>query len=140
MAKLATVLFCLTLIPQVLAEERDEIFDLRELPKGATVTLPHPAATYISLRGEVKLTSTDLPQMIKISTHSPNGQRVPPVTIAIYDPWRDGVQHLKVQPDGVAVYSFKSLDSIRIVPKSSSKHVATAQLKIESNKPLGISH
>ena len=125
----------------LMAQDQEEVFAFKDLPKGAAVTLPHPAITYVPSSGEVRLTSTDLPQIIKLSGVTPKGTRPPVIKVAIYDNNEDRVQHLTVRPNGFVVYSFKSLDSIRLVAAVISKGAsADSNLKIESNKPLGISH
>ena len=42
-------------------------FNISQMPQGHTITLPHPAITLVPLNLNVQLTSTDLPQTIKIS-------------------------------------------------------------------------
>lgn len=123
------------------AEERELAapFFLQELPKGANVTLPRPALTMVPVGTAVELSSTDLPQIVRLSTVPGAKGTRPEVQVKIYDTQQDQVVELVVRHPHSVVYAFKSLNSIRIlsVPKD-KRAAATAQLRIESNKPLGI--
>lgn len=138
---LVGMLFAVAVAPSAVAQLGDDVFDLTDLPKGATITLPHPAVTHVPLTSEVRLTSTDMPQMIKLSGVTGRGERAPVIKVAIYDSSEGHVHHLTVQPNSYVVYMFHSLDTIRVTSKVVSKgSVAGSTLKIESNKPLEISH
>lgn len=128
--------------PPAVAQEDDGgdlIFHISELGKGQTVTLPRPATTMVPLNQEVLLTSTDLPQNLMLSLPA-SLQKNQTIEIQIFDSFSDKVKTIKVTPGATALYSFKALSSIRLVPKITSKKAGlmTAQLKIESNKPLAI--
>lgn len=113
-----------------------DAFDLRELPRGRSVTLPHPAVTHVPPTQEVRLTSTDAPQTLKFSAVGPHPARL---DVAIYDPHGERVKYVTVTQSPV-LYVVKSLKSIQVVPKLHGRQKkADVVLRIESNKPLGIS-
>lgn len=113
-----------------------DAFDLRELPRGRSVTLPHPAVTHVPLTQEVRLTSTDAPQTLKLSAIGPS---TPRLNVAIFDSHSERVKYVTVTQSPM-LYVFKSLKSIQVVPKLHGRQSAqNVMLRIESNKPLGIS-
>ncbi len=119
----------------VLGFAASDAFLITELPTGKSVTLPHPALTLIPLSESVRLTSTDSTQTIKISLANP----VPGAyKIAIFDPNSAGVKYLKIQKNAAAMYTFRDLSTIQLVPQNIN-NTQGAQLMIESNRPLGIS-
>lgn len=115
-------------------------FDIKDLPHGKSVTLPHPATTLVPLNGQVILTATDNQQTVKISSVRSRGGRGVQVRIAIYDSLSEKVRYLDLKPGGSIVYAFKGLNQIRIAPIAPKRFPADARLKIQSNKPLGIGH
>lgn len=110
-------------------------FKLNDLPVGKSVTLPHPALTLVPADQSVTLTSTDMPQTIKMTIDKAN--RKASVKVAIYDSHGDVVRYLNVATGVSTLYSFKALSSIRLVPQEKG-HKKGVHLLIESNKPLGI--
>lgn len=120
--------------PVLLAQEMGPgIFQLADLPKGKSVTLPRPALTQLSVRSEVQLTSTDSRQTVKFTSRGAAN----PLTLAIYDSQMEQVQTLSVTPQSQSLYIFKSLQTIRIVPKPDAAHLRhPTVLQIESDRPL----
>ncbi|MGE0173433.1 MAG: hypothetical protein AB7T49_11620 [Oligoflexales bacterium] len=119
----------------------EAMFLITDLPKGKSVTLPRPATTYVPLTHRVELKSTDLPQTIKFSAVSLNGGKVDPFELAIYDEETNKIQHVKIDSTNTALYTFKSLSAIRVTPVLRGiKSAANTNLKLESTKPLYLSH
>lgn len=118
-------------------------FDITELPKGKSVTLPHPATTVIPLPSTVILNSTDKDQTLKIIAVGKANGLAQPFDIAIFDSNSDRVRYITVREDSPVLYSFKSLGSIRLEAKFPSGRddlAESTKLLVESNRPLGISH
>ena len=131
--------FAIPVLAQATDGDGDLIFHISELEKGQTVTLPRPATTMVPLHQEIRLASTDLPQNLQISL-PPTFQKSQAIEIQIFDSFSDDVKTIKVTPGTVALYTFKALSSVRLVPKVTAKKngPTAAQLKIESNKPLSV--
>ena len=113
----------------------DNVFDLEDLEVGKSVTLPTPATTVFSATSEVRLSSTDKSQIVKIALFDVKVKES--IKIAIYDSNSAGVHYVKIDKDMPALYNFHELSTIQIVPKpiASTSHL---KLIVESNKPLGI--
>lgn len=122
------------------SSEQAEHFDILQLPKGASVVLPHPASTIVPLHLEVQVSATDRKQILKIGAVSANGS-TKPVKLAVYDPYQPRVKYLAIRPGSFVIYSFKKLNTLRLVPQN-SKNPALRQtrLLLESNRPLGVSY
>ena len=116
-------------------------FDLNDIPKGASVTLPQPATVVIPLSQRVTLTATDMPQTLKLSpAHTKNKLFNKELVVAVYDSNLDRVKYLKLDPKMPTLYRFHSLGSIALVPKTSAKGGnRNLRLVVESDKPLEIS-
>lgn len=116
-------------------------FDLGELPKGKSVTLPRPATTLVPLTSKVRLTATDRQQTVKLTSTARSG-RSQSLVLAIYDDLSDKVRYVKLKPGGSMIYSFRGMNTIQIVPKLTAKNtnLNQARLKVESNRPLGVGH
>lgn len=114
-------------------------FDIRMLPPGKAVTLPHPATTQVPVQSKVNLTSTDLPQTLKVMASSPHGKPMQPLVLHIVDTHTQAVQYVKVDPRNPVLYSFKALKPVVLIPKPLAAHVRDGVvLTIESNRPLGV--
>ena len=112
----------------------NDAFNVRTLPKGKEVTLPRPAVTMVPLTERVQVSSTDMPQTLKLS----NLHGAKPFTVAIYDSQATKVKRVELKPGMTYLYSFQDLNTIALVPEglpSSSEQL----LRLESNKPLGLS-
>jgi len=120
----------------------DGVFELESLPPGTNVTLPRPALTLAPMRGHVRITSTDMPQTVSIAPVFDGvavvGQEF---KVAIFDSNSDRVQYINLKSGTPFLYSFKTLSSVTIVPQAlpPSVSVEKVKLKIESDKPLGLS-
>ena len=138
--KKAFFTFVLFLFSQGVCAEVDG-FDVQKLPIGSEVTIPNPAITLVPLSTRVTLSSTDMPQTLKLSSiHLQSGKAVA-VRVAIYDKQSPKVKYLTLKPGNNYLYSFKSLGSINVVPEAVANSSAIGQysLRLESDKPLSIS-
>jgi len=122
-------------------QARSNDFDINSLPKGKSVTLPHTTVTYVPVTDSVKLASTDMPQMVKISAVGRKRGSKQDIKVAIFDSHSDKVKYISLKPGASYLYNFKDLGSISVVPKLSSTLSKSAhyKLKVESNKPLEVS-
>jgi len=120
--------------------EQSEHFDILQLPKGASVVLPHPASTLVPLNIKVQVTATDRKQILKIAAVSSSGSSQS-VKLAVYDRYQSRVKYVDVRPGSFVLYAFKNLNTLQIVPQN-IKHPGLSQtrLLLESNRPLGVSY
>lgn len=115
-----------------------QAFQLTELPRGKSVTLPHPALTQVPITERVLLTATDRAQTVKISLQVARPQ-AQPLKLAIYDNQGDRVQYLNLNHENPVLYAFSRLSTIQVVADSATiKDPGTTHLMIESNRPLEI--
>ncbi|SMF30191.1 hypothetical protein [Pseudobacteriovorax antillogorgiicola] len=130
---------CLSLILSFCWTPLAEAFEISQLPRGKSVTLPRPALTLVPLDTKVRLTSTDRQQTIKLTSVSKRGRSIP-FTIAIYDNLSEKVRYVKLKPGGSMVYSFRGMNTIEVVPlvPKQASNASHARLQVESNRPLGI--
>lgn len=117
-----------------------ERFDILQLPKGASIVLPHPASTVIPLNLQVQVSATDKKQILKIGAVAEGGSNRP-VQLAVYDKNQPRVKYLTVRPGSFVIYAFKNLNTLQLVP-TNGKDPALRQtrLLLESDRPLGISY
>ncbi len=121
------------------ASAMDGTFDLRVLPPGKAVTLPHPATTQFPVQSKVNLTSTDLPQTVKVMALPSPGKAMQPLVLHIVDTHTQAVQYVKVDPRNPVLFHFKALKPIMLIPQPLASHVRDGvMLRIESNRPLGV--
>ena len=122
------------------APEPAEHFDILQLPKGASVVLPHPASTLVPLNLKVQVAATDRKQILKIGAVSANGS-TQAVKLAVFDSYQSRVKYVDVRPGSFVLYAFKNLNTLQLVPQN-SKHPGLSQTKLllESNRPLGVSY
>jgi hypothetical protein len=122
------------------APEQAEHFDILQLPKGASVVLPHPASTVVPLNLTVQVSATDRKQILKIGALSRNGS-TKAVKLAVYDNYQSRVKYLSIRPGSFVIYSFKNLNTLRLVPQNRRDPVLQGtRLLLESNRPLGVSY
>ena len=121
--------------------DQGEVFALSSLPPGKDITLGHPATTKVPLNERVQLGATDAPQTLSFKVKAAQGHLAKPIQVAIYDAHQSEVQYLTVHPQQTALYLFKGLSTIMIVP-SVDKGGGQAQtwLQVASDKPLKIAH
>ncbi len=139
-----TVIISLLLIQVNSSEARSNKFNINSLPKGKRVTLPRTVVTYVPITDKVKLSSTDMPQVVKLSAVKKRKGSSQNIKVAIFDSKSEQVRHVMLKPGASYLYNFKDIGSISVVPevaKASSTKTASAhyQLKVESNKPLEVS-
>lgn len=134
---LCSIMFGLSISAR--AVESSELFTLEQLPVGKSVTLPKPATTSMAGTNSVKLTSTDLPQTVKLTAYSTHNAPVPPFKVAIYDPFQDRVQYVEINGKTPVLYNFHALGTINIVPKLGKAFSSAVRLRVESDKPMEIS-
>lgn len=113
-------------------------FSVQNLPLGSDVTLPGPAVTLVPLTERIKLSSTDRPQTIKLSSVNTKGGRGVPFKITIFDSKK--VKFITLEPGNSYLYSFSKVGSISVVSEKPriEGDVSHYQLQIESDKPLNI--
>jgi hypothetical protein len=141
MKSLKTLLFAsIFFMPSASWAEDDALFYITDLPPGKSVTLPRPATTYVPLTHRVELKSTDVPQTIKFSAVALDGGKVHPFELAIFDEETNKIQTVKIDSSNTALYTFKSLTSIRVTPIVKGVRSASTNLRLESTKPLYLSH
>ncbi|WP_141734667.1 hypothetical protein [Oligoflexus tunisiensis] len=122
------------------AAEPAEHFDILQLPKGASVVLPHPASTLVPLNVKVRVTATDRKQILKIGAISSNGS-TKAVNIAVYDRYQPRVKYVSIRPGGFVLYSFKNLNTLQLVPQNSKDPgLRQTRLLLESNRPMGVGY
>lgn len=119
-------------------------FYATSLPKGKDVTLPPPAITYVPISDRVTISSTDMPQTLKLSAVSLTQGKAQTFRVAIFDSLSPRVKYITLKPGLSYMYTFKDLNSIAVVPEISKTPRQTTvacdcQLRLESNKALGIS-
>lgn len=118
-------------------------FVLEHLPKGKSVTIPHPATTLVSVNRRAQFKATDMPQSLSFAVRHAQGGRVLPVRLAIYDKHAERVSYTTVKPGARFIYPFHAIDPITVIAEardlSGSDHY-DLKLEVESNKPLEIAH
>ncbi len=120
--------------------EQAEHFDILQLPKGASVVLPHPASTLVPLNLKVQVSATDRKQILKIGAVSRTGS-TKAVSIAVYDSYQSRVKYLDIRPGSFVIYSFKNLNTLQLVPQNiKDPALQGTKLLLESNRPLGVSY
>lgn len=113
-----------------------EPFSLNQVPPGKKVTLPTMTTTVLASMVRVRVTSTDWPQVLKISHRQTKGPAAP-MAIAIYDRHQQRVRYATIRPRKPILYTFKDLGSIDIVAMNLRRGV---DLALSSNSPIGLSH
>lgn len=116
-------------------------FKLSQLPKGKSVTLPTLTSTLVSKIKTVRITSTDLSQVLKITISRKNPKNR--IKIAIYDNHLDRVKYVNIYKNKPVLYSFKDISSIQIISdltNNKRKLAKNSVLILESNRPVSISH
>jgi hypothetical protein len=114
----------------------NDAFNIQTLPRGKEVTLPRPALTIVPVSEKIRLSSTDMPQSLKISSNGAQSS----FKVAIYDTNSERVKYIELKPGVPYLYNFKDLSTISLVPQTHTITTpAASSLRIESNKPLSIS-
>jgi hypothetical protein len=114
-------------------------FDINQVPKGKSITLPPPALSVISLPATLTLKATDRKQTIKLSTlHSsgPSSQ----VKVGIFTAGSERVRYVTLKPANPMIYTFSKLETIRLesqLVKGAAK-LSKMKMVLESNRPLHI--
>jgi hypothetical protein len=122
------------------APDQAEHFDILQLPKGASVVLPHPASTVVPLHLSVRVSATDRKQMLKIGALSRTGS-AKALKLAVYDRYQSRVKYLEIRPGSFVLYAFKNLNTLRLVPQNpKDPALQGTRLLLESNRPLGVSY
>jgi hypothetical protein len=114
-------------------------FDINQVPKGKSITLPPPALSVISLPATLTLKATDRKQTIKLSTlHSsgPSSQ----VKVGIFTAGSDRVRYVTLKPASPVIYTFSKLETIRLESQLVKEATKLSKMKmvLESNRPLQI--
>ena len=118
----------------------EQVFHLSVLPRGKSVTLPTPATTLVKTYNQVILTATGIPQTVKLTTSGAKSGHSSALKVSIYDKDNRSFKEIKIVPSSSALYTFKDLDSVRLVPVPlRNNRSPNIKLKIESDKPLEIS-
>ncbi|MCX6128066.1 MAG: hypothetical protein NTX25_03260 [Proteobacteria bacterium] len=124
----------------VAGPETNEHFDITQIPKGTSITLPHPASIEVPLNLPVQVSASDKKQLLKISAIQTHGVPLP-IRVAIFDKNQARVKYIKIQAPNFVVYHFKNLSTIQLVPQDSrNPGLQSTRLLLESNRPLGVSY
>ena len=118
-----------------------EHFNVAELPIGADVTLPGAAYALVPMSTAVKVSSTDLPQTIRVVPVAISGADVSPVQLSIFDAQQERVRYVKVAPGAPFLYSFRGLSTITLrstAVRGAPRPKDSVFLKIESDKPITV--
>lgn len=117
-------------------------FYIERLPRGANITMPQPATTYVGIKSPVSVTATDTPQNISLTAiHTENG-KTPKLKVSIYDQESKEIRFIEIKPNVPYIYKFKRLESVTILPQYDQKNYQNklVKLRIESDKALQIAH
>ncbi|MBI2602344.1 MAG: hypothetical protein HYW48_04745 [Deltaproteobacteria bacterium] len=137
MQAIAQTIIPLFLILGLASTGRGDIFDLRHLPTGKSVTLVTAARTKLALNSRVILSATDSPQTVSFGLEGPSKA---PIKLGIYDRHQERVQYIKLQGGKHFWYPFKGLSSILVIAENTSaKTDHGAYILIKSDKPLTLS-
>jgi hypothetical protein len=85
------------------------------------------------------LSSTDLPQTVKMSAVHKKGASVRPFQVAIYEDGEKEVRFVKIDGQNPMLYTFKGLTSIKLTAVNPGTVDKDTTLIIESTKPLSLS-
>lgn len=122
------------------SRSKDGVFRFSELPSGANVTLPKPATTYLAPQDQARLTATDIPQSIKLSSVNTRGSKAADIDIVIFDRNMKEIKRVVIRPKAPFIYNFQALESISLKTESLSGAGNRSQfVLIESDKPLELS-
>ena len=113
-------------------------FKLSDIPKGKEITLPNPASTQASPYSPFYVAATDRDQTIKLSLEG--GYARERIKIGLYDKNLEKAVYFTLTKNSPVVYSFKSIDRIRIIPKPRKDVRIRSKIIVESNRPLTIGH
>lgn len=107
-------------------------FDIAQLPKGASVTLPSPATTFVPVSEYYRLAPTDKAQVFRISAPA-NGCSV---EVKVFDKKSDDVKILTLQAGQSMIYRFERLNGVRVHATPLHKCKMMTKLIVDSNRPL----
>ena len=115
-------------------------FNIDVLPLGADVTLPGPATTFVGLGATARLSSTDAPQTISLTSVSRDGMAGSVLTVAIFDKQQPRVKYVTLRPGTPFLYSFRGIGSISVRASESGQgpKAPGTRLRVESDKPLQV--
>lgn len=116
------------------AFDTDGPFDITQLPKGASVTLPSPATTIVPVKNYYRVGPTDRAQVFRLSAPA----TACAVKVQVFDKTSDGVKESTLKGGESMIYRFERLNGVRIhaSPMDSCKQMVT--LVLDSNRPLEI--
>jgi hypothetical protein len=118
-------------------------FFIEILPKGASITIPQPATTIVPIGMQVFVGATDRGQAIKL-TPMYKTKKKQLIKIDLKQS-RSGTRQLSydLRKSRPLVYSFDGLETVRVASEYTGlgNHLdGRTYLKIESNRPIEISH
>ncbi|MBC7661947.1 MAG: hypothetical protein H7249_19820 [Chitinophagaceae bacterium] len=129
-----TILLGLMLISTSVFADEEGVFDILQLPEGASVTLPSPATTLVPISTSYRLNPTDKAQVFRISS--------PPsacaVKIEFYDKTSDEVKVATLKGGENVIYRFERFNGVRVHASPLSKCTTLTKLVLDSNRPLEI--
>ncbi len=147
MTKKIALVACLFYIPLIQAQTLQHAFHLNEMPTGKEITLPKATTTYAPLSHNIKLSSTDTPQILKITSTRLN-QSFPPknIEITVQDKENKKTQKTVIKPGASFLYTFSALSTIEIkfdkpeeiVGKKLAQSDDGTRLLLESDKPMTV--
>lgn len=114
-------------------------FDINQIPKGKSITLPPPARSVISVPSTLTLTATDRKQTIKLSSLHRSGPRSQ-VKVGIFNTGSERVRYVTLKPGSPVIYTFSNLETIRLESQflEASTKLSKMKMVLESNRPLQI--
>ncbi len=112
----------------------DGPFDITQLPKGASVTLPSPATTLVPVSLFYRVGPTDRAQVFRLS--APNTDCA--VRIQVYDKTSDEVKTSMLRGGESMVYRFERLNGVRVHAAPIDNCKSMPRLVLDSNRPLEI--
>lgn len=109
-------------------------FDIMQLPKGASVTLPSPATSLIPLSQYYRIGPTDKAQVFRIS--APQGAC--PVKVQVFDKQSEDVKVSTIKAGESMIYRFERLNGVRVHAAPVALCKSMTKLVLDSNRPLEI--
>jgi len=130
-----SIVFGLMLLSTSVFADDEDPFDIMELPKGSSVTLPSPATTLVPMATHYRVTPTDNAQVFRISAPAQTGCAV---KVQVFDKSSEEVKMATLKAGESLIYRFERFNGVRVqtTPVTNCKQVT--KLVLDSNRPLEI--
>lgn len=109
-------------------------FDITQLTKGESVTLPSPATTLVPIKNFYRVGPTDRAQVFRLSSPA----TACAVKVQVFDKKADGIKTSTLRAGESMIYRFERLNGVRIHAEPLSKCDQVVKLTLDSNRPLEI--